>query len=170
MNKTILVVDDDNMFCQVLANSLNKKGFIVSSANSVAEAAEIIKNQYFNYAIIDLKMPEMLGTELLKILPSSTKTIILTGFASIATAVAAIKLGAFHYLTKPVNLDEILVILNEEQLKPEMVEKLSTDRLEWEYINQTLAMFNGNISKTANYLNMHRRTLQRKLAKKPVIR
>jgi len=126
------------------------------------------------YAVIDLRIGYDSGLELVKKLISlddNTQIVMLTGFASIATAVEAIKLGAVHYLTKPANADEILVALNKNKGDPSVTiseNPLSIKRLEWEHLQKILMQYDGNISAAARALNMHRRTLQRKLDKKPV--
>jgi two-component system response regulator RegA len=172
---SLLIADDDPTFCEVLARALERRGFTVAVAHDVPSALSLAQRDPPQYAVIDLKMPGPSGLELvreLRALNAGIRIVVLTGYASIATAVEAIKLGATHYLAKPANADEILAAL---QTEPATVNANDTDfqplsvaRLEWEHIQKVLAEHDGNISATARALNMHRRTLQRKLAKRPV--
>ena len=170
----LLIVDDDHIFRQVLAKAMLKRGYEVIQAESVEQAIELIALQTPEYAVIDLKMNGASGLELVKYLhdlDEQTRMVVLTGYASIATAAEAIKLGATHYLAKPANADEIMAaFLRIEGDSALLVNDnpLSVDRLEWEHIQRVLQEHEGNISATARALNMHRRTLQRKLAKYPV--
>lgn len=170
---SLLLVDDDEIFRQVLASALEKRGFEVTTAPDVPRAIAIAETSPPEYAVIDLKMPGPSGLVLvkrLKELDGATRILMLTGYASIATAVEAVKLGATHYLAKPVDADEIIAALNKtEGDENAMLSSvpLSVDRLEWEHIQRVMAENDGNISATARALNMHRRTLQRKLAKYP---
>jgi len=170
---TLLLVDDDADFLSVLAMAMRKRGFMVSTANSAESAFELAKAEPPEFAVVDLKMPGNSGLVLVRQLSSlqaGTKIVVLTGYASIATAIEAIKLGATHYLAKPVDADEIVAAF-EKQSGNEEIElasnPLSVNRLEWEHIQRVLAENDGNISETARRLNMHRRTLQRKLSKNP---
>jgi two-component system response regulator RegA len=171
---TLLIVDDDPTFREVLARAMRRRGFEVSTADSPAAALATARTQPHDYAIVDLKMPESSGLTLipeLRRLNGDMRILMLTGFASIATAVEAIKLGATHYLAKPADADEIYAALTRDESVMESDipdQRLSVDRLEWEHIQKVLADHDGNISATARALHMHRRTLQRKLSKKPV--
>lgn len=173
---SLLLVDDDPTFCQVLSQALTKRGFAVRLAHSVDEALCAIGDDPPEYAVIDLRMPGPSGlvlVEKLKTLDSHTRIVVLTGYASIATAVEAIKLGATHYLTKPADADEIVQAFHcetGETTMPIAENPLSVDRLEWEHIQKVLLECQGNISATARRLGMHRRTLQRKLNKRPARR
>lgn len=172
----LLLVDDDDMLRDVLARALTKRGFAVQTAQDVASALQLAEQESPEYAVVDLNMPGPSGlvlVEKLKQLDPHTRIVVLTGYASIATAVEAIKLGATHYLTKPADADEIVEALHRDSgdaSLPVGEQRLSVDRLEWEYIQKTLNEHNGNISATARALGMHRRTLQRKLFKRPVQR
>jgi two-component system response regulator RegA len=175
MSKSILLVDDDEVFLSVLSRSMERRGFSVTTAKSTEEALARASSDPPEYAVIDLKMPGESGLALIgKLLELDEKTriVVLTGYASIATAVEAIKLGAVHYLAKPAKAEEIVAALkrdSEGDSSAEVSENpMSVNRLEWEHIQSVLAENNGNISATARSLNMHRRTLQRKLSKKPV--
>ena len=169
-----LVVDDDPVFTQVLARSLTRRGFNTIVAESAEAALPLAKLHQPVFATVDLKMEGETGLiflpKLLEIVPEC-KVVILTGYSSIATAVEAIKLGAINYLCKPADTDEILTALNKEEANPEqgIAEKpMSVNRLTWEHIQKVLTENDGNISATARQLGMHRRTLQRKLQKRPV--
>ena len=169
----LLVVDDDLTFCGVLAKAMTKRGFNVTCAHSVEQAMESAESCMPEYAVIDLRLPGTSGltlVEKLKSLDPGTRIVMLTGYASIATAVEAIKLGATHYLAKPVDIDDILMAFERTNGDAEVqisTHPLSVGRLEWEYIQRVLNENKGNISITARALNMHRRTLQRKLTKYP---
>ena len=173
----IILVEDDQVFAQVITRSLEKKGFLVAHASNSKEALTLIQKRGFEYAILDLNLG---GETSLKLIPAFKKIVtdiqilILTGYASIATAVEAIKLGADNYLAKPADADEIIsAMINKNEQISENLEisktsiPMSVQRLEWEHIQRVLMDNKGNISATARQLQMHRRTLQRKLQKKP---
>ncbi len=170
---TLLVVDDDATLARVLRNAFEARGYAVRVAHDVTQGIAQAQADPPEYAVIDLKMPGPSGLELvatLKELDPATRIVMLTGYASIATAVEAIKLGAVHYLAKPADADEILAAFHRDEgdaTTPVQPKPLSVARLEWEHIQKVLAECGGNISETARRLNMHRRTLQRKLAKHP---
>jgi len=170
----LLLVDDDETFCSVLKPALEKRNFQVTVANDVKHGIVLAEQTEPEYAVIDLRIGYDSGLEMVKKLKSlddNTRIVMLTGFASIATAVEAIKLGAIHYLTKPANADEIVDALykNEGDSSVEINQNpLSVKRLEWEHLQKVLMQHDGNISAAARALNMHRRTLQRKLEKRPV--
>lgn len=170
---SLLIVDDDITFCDVLAKAMIKRGFNVNCAHTLDDALEKVDAITPEFAIIDLKLNNESGltlVEKLKTLDPGTRIVMLTGYASIATAVEAIKLGATHYLAKPVDADEIMKAFERTTGDSDVqisTNPLSVGRLEWEYIHRILTENNNNISVTARILNMHRRTLQRKLAKKP---
>lgn len=170
----LLLVDDDETFCSVLKPALEKRNFLVSVANDIATGIRLAEETDPEYAVIDLRIGLESGLEMVKKLielDSNTQIVMLTGFASIATAVEAIKLGAIHYLTKPANADEIVTALHKNEGDTSVVisdSPLSVKRLEWEHLQKVLMQHEGNISAAARALNMHRRTLQRKLEKHPV--
>ncbi|MDC8444999.1 MAG: response regulator transcription factor [Nitrosomonas sp.] len=170
---TLLIVDDDEIFCDVLAKAMTKRGFSVEITHNIEDALTKAETATPEYAIVDLKLDSESGlvlVEKLKALDPGTRIVMLTGYASVATAVEAIKLGATHYLAKPVDADEIMAAFDRtsgEADTPISASPLSVGRLEWEYIQRILTENDNNISVTARILNMHRRTLQRKLAKKP---
>lgn len=169
---TLLLVDDDDTFRAVLKRALEKRGYAVTGAGSVEDALPLAEANPPEYAVIDLKMQGASGLVLvqrLHELDPNTRIVMLTGYASIATAVEAIKLGATQYLSKPANADEIVTAFGHHANAETAfdAQPATVDRLEWEHINRVLQEQNGNISATARLLNMHRRTLQRKLQKNP---
>ena len=170
----VLLVDDDPTFCMVLKMAMEKRGFEVLVAHDLASGIELADKAEPEYAVIDLRIGYESGLSLVKRLvelDDHTRIVMLTGFASIATAVEAIKLGATHYLTKPADADEIVAALhkNEGNESVEIKDKpLSVKRLEWEHLQKILVEHDNNISAAARALGMHRRTLQRKLEKRPV--
>ncbi len=171
---TLLLVEDDDTLRGVLQRAFSRKGYAVSTAGSIPAAIELARQDAPEYAVVDLKLGDESGLELvvaLKTLDDATRIVVLTGYASITTAVEAIKLGATHYLAKPADANEILAALHKtegDSSVPVSTDPLSVDRLEWEHIQKVLAEHDGNVSATARALKMHRRTLQRKLGKKPV--
>ena len=172
----LLLVDDDPTFTRVMARAMSRRGLHVSIAGSAEEGLEMAKQDLPDYAVLDLKMEGDSGLVLLpKLLEldPEMKVLILTGYSSIATAVEAIKRGACNYLCKPADADDVLAALlskhaDLDTLVPE--NPMSVARLQWEHIQRVLAEHDGNISATARALGMHRRTLQRKLQKRPVRR
>ncbi len=170
----LLLVDDEKVFCKVLKAALERRGFEVLVAHNLEKGIALAEEYMPEYAVVDLRIGLDSGLELVKKLISldaNTACVVLTGFASIATAVEAIKLGAIHYLTKPANADEIVKALSKNAGDPDVAinkNPLSAKRLEWEHLQKILLQHDGNISAAARVLNMHRRTLQRKLEKKPV--
>jgi two-component system response regulator RegA len=170
----LLLVDDDPTFCVVLQQALEKRGFEVHIANELEPGLELAERITPEYAVIDLRIGHESGLLLVKRLAEldvNTRIVMLTGFASIATAVEAIKLGAVHYITKPADADEIVAALHKDEgdTSVEIKDKpLSVKRLEWEHLQKVLVAHDGNISAAARALGMHRRTLQRKLDKRPV--
>ena len=172
--ETLLLVDDDLTFCRVLSKALERRGFDVFTATDLAGGMELAADHHPDYAVIDLRIAQESGLELVEKLHAQQpdlRIVMLTGYASIATAVEAIKLGAIHYLTKPASVDDILSALQREGGDTAVTpaeHPISVKRLEWEHLQKVLMEHDGNISAAARALNMHRRTLQRKLAKKPV--
>lgn len=169
---TVLVVDDDRAFCSALAASLRRRGFAVVVAHNFEDGIAEAQAWSPDRAIVDLRMPGRGGLELvaaLRRLDSTIAVVVLTGYGSIATAIEAIKMGATHYLTKPAEPDEILLAF--ERTEPVLIEPPSPqhakplDELEWEHLQQVLTDCRGNISEAARRLGMHRRSLQRKLAR-----
>ena len=176
MTQRILLVDDDIAFTGVLERGLTRRGYHCLRCSSAAEALANCSEFQPHYIVLDLNMP---GTSGLLVLPQllasvpAARLVVLTGYSSIATAVEATKSGATNYLCKPASIDEILAALKEDRLVPEPdipADPISIERLEWEHIQRVLNDSEGNISATARALGMHRRTLQRKLQKRPVKR
>ena len=170
---SLLLVDDDITFCKVLSAALEKRGFAVTVSHSVEQAIPLAEGNPPEFAVVDLKMGGAPGLALVKVLHSldpHTRIVVLTGYASIATAVEAIKLGATQYLAKPANADEIVAAFNHapDSNAPLKTQPAQIESLEWEHIQRVLHEHGDNISATARALNMHRRTLQRKLAKPPL--
>ena len=178
MSEHFLIVDDDSTFTRVLARAMTRRGFEVAVARNVPDAIKLAEEQPPAYATVDLKMEGPSGLALipeLRTLNPKMKILVLTGYASIATTVDAIKSGADNYLPKPADADQILRALNNdldnEDVPADIPDTpMSVNRLEWEHIQKVLHEHDGNISATARALGMHRRTLQRKLAKHPVRR
>lgn len=172
----LLIADDDELFCAVLSRALGARGFDVTVAHDVDGALGLAKGTPPDFAVVDLQMPGRSGLELvagLAALNPQTRIVVLTGYASIATAVEAVKLGATHYLTKPADADQITAAFERrkgDSLAPIAEQPMSVDRLAWEHIQKVLNECDGNVSATARRLGMHRRTLQRKLRKRPVRR
>ncbi|MEE2766719.1 MAG: response regulator transcription factor [Pseudomonadota bacterium] len=173
-NAHLLLVDDDPIYCSVLGQALEKRNYEVSIAYDLENGFRLAEETQPEYAVIDLRIGHESGLEMVKKLKEfddQIHIVILTGFASIATAVEAIKLGATHYLTKPAATNEIVDALNRKQGDETTSVKerpLSVRRLEWEHLQKVLMEHDGNISAAARALGMHRRTLQRKLDKRPV--
>ena len=174
----LLLVEDDEVFARVIARALSQRGYGLAHAIDNPSAHQLINSHTFDLAILDLNLGGETSLELIEPLKTRNpeiRILILTGYASIATAVEAIKLGADNYLAKPADTDEILTALlgNNElgelsKTDASRMEPMSVRRLEWEHIQKDLKENDGNISATARSLGMYRRTLQRKLAKKPV--
>ncbi|MDX2422491.1 MAG: response regulator transcription factor [Amphritea sp.] len=176
-NSTVLrflIVDDDETFSRVLSRAIKRRGYETAIAGSAEQALTMLDTFRPDLATLDLKMGGASGISLipqLKAVNPDIRILILTGYASISTAVEAIKLGATDYLAKPADTDQILAKLKGSTPDPdvEIADKpMSVGRLEWEHIQKVLTEHEGNISATARALGMHRRTLQRKLQKRPV--
>jgi two-component system response regulator RegA len=175
MNKArLLLVDDDPVFLQVLGKAMGKRGYDVITATGIADAVALARDAMPGLAVVDLKLDGESGLDLIPLLIEinpQMNIVVLTGYSSIATAVTAIKRGASEYLSKPVTAGDVEKALSGQWQRDDSLEDLtpmSVERLEWEYIQKVLKENDGNISATARSLGMYRRTLQRKLAKKPV--
>jgi two-component system, response regulator RegA len=173
----MLVVDDDERFRERLSKALSARAYLVLTASNHAQAMTHAAVRRVDRAIVDLRMPGPDGLVLIRDLlgqQPEIEIVVLTGYGSIATAVEAMRLGARDYLTKPCHADRILLSFeaDSERLReePPGYDIPSLARLEWEHIERVLRECNGNVSKTARVLGMHRRTLQHKLAKFPVAR
>jgi two-component system response regulator RegA len=175
MNPRILVVDDDAVFADTLARSLARRGARTRVAHSTAGAIAQLPEFEPTHAVLDLKLGDENGLATLRELLARRKglrVLLLTGYASLATAVEAVKLGAVNYLAKPVDAQAVLAALGEQAAAPTVAATVdergpSLKRLEWEHIQRVLAECEGNISAAARRLGLHRRTLQRKLGKRP---
>jgi len=172
ISEKILLVDDDEIFCQVMQRALTRRGFSVDTFQSAHASVGAMHEFSYAKAIVDLKIAQESGLALIKNLKAinpEMDIIMLTGYSSISTAVEAVKLGALNYFCKPVEVDDILQAFANDEQEIELPENPTTlDRLEWEHIQKTLQDNEGNISACARILGMHRRTLQRKLQKRPV--
>ena len=170
-DRTLLLVDDDKPFVTRLARAMELRGFTVSTAESVNEGLAAISRAAPAFAVIDMRLGDGNGLDVISDLKArrpEARGIILTGYGNIATAVTAVKLGAFDYLAKPADADEIFSALMATQHdKAELPENpMSADRVRWEHIQRIYELCGRNVSETARRLNMHRRTLQRILAKR----
>jgi two-component system response regulator RegA len=171
----ILVIDDDPVFADTLVRSFKRRGVHAVAAYFIEQAIQMAQQQTLTDITLDLNMGECSGLHAiapLRALQPQANLLVLTGYASIATTVQAIKAGADNYLAKPADAVSILKALDQSMDSPELFEfePMSVSRLEWEHIQSVLLAHDGNVSATARALNMHRRTLQRKLLKKPVSR
>ncbi|MEZ5958298.1 MAG: ActR/PrrA/RegA family redox response regulator transcription factor [Hyphomonadaceae bacterium] len=169
--KTLLILDDDAAFRTRLARALETRGFEVSAVASVAEANDIATKSPPAYAVLDLRLEDGSGLAVVEALNKSRpdcRVVMLTGYGAIATAVAAVKAGALDYLAKPADPEDIVkALLASPDEKPEPPENpMSADRIRWEHIQRVYELCGHNVSETARRLNMHRRTLQRILAKR----
>lgn len=168
---SLLLVDDDEIFVTRLARAMEKRGFDVRTALSVSEARKLIADKPPAYAVVDLRLEDGSGldvVELLRELRGDARIIVLTGYGAIATAVAAVKLGATDYLAKPADASDVTSALlsMRESLPPPPENPMSADRVRWEHIQRVYEQCDRNVSETARRLHMHRRTLQRILAKR----
>jgi two-component system response regulator RegA len=171
VDKSLLIVDDDNPFRERLARAMEKKGFQVSQAEGVKKGIESVKQKKPAFAVVDLRLNDGNGLEVVKEIQSSnskSRVIMLTGYGNIPTAVAAIKEGAIDYLAKPADAEDVeRALLAEPDRKAEPPENpMSADRVKWEHIHRVFELCNRNVSETARRLKMHRRTLQRILSKR----
>ena len=170
-DKSLLIVDDDNPFRERLARAMEKKGFQVTQAEGVKKGIETIKIKKPAFAVVDLRLNDGNGLEVVKEIQNSnseSRIIMLTGYGNIPTAVAAIKEGAIDYLAKPADADDVeKALLADRDKKAAPPENpMSADRVKWEHIHRVFELCNRNVSETARRLRMHRRTLQRILSKR----
>jgi len=170
MDKSLLIVDDDEPFRNRLVRAMERREFVVRSASGVGEAIEMARENPPAFAVVDLKLLDGSGLDIvpeLRELRDDMRVVILTGYGNIATAVAAVKSGAVDYLAKPADADEIVAaLMAAPDSHPAPPEKpMSADRVRWEHIQRVFELCDRNVSETARRLNMHRRTLQRILAK-----
>jgi two-component system response regulator RegA len=169
-DRTLLIVDDDTPFRTRLARIMESRGFDCEVASSVAEGVIAVKRRPPSYALLDLRLEDGSGLDIAKAIHARghpTKVVMLTGYGNIATAVAAVKTGAVDYLAKPADANAIeAALLAEGDLPPPPEQPMSADRVRWEHIQRVYEQCERNVSETARRLNMHRRTLQRILAKR----
>ncbi|MDQ2953444.1 MAG: ActR/PrrA/RegA family redox response regulator transcription factor [Pseudomonadota bacterium] len=169
--RSLLIVDDDKSFLQRLARAMEGRGFQVITAESVADGVAQVEKASPAFAVVDMRLSDGNGIDVITALKrrrADARGIILTGYGNIATAVNAVKLGAIDYLAKPADADDVIAaLLAVEGRKPEPPEyPMSADRVRWEHIQRIYELCGRNVSETARQLNMHRRTLQRILAKR----
>ncbi len=176
MSMNVVIVDDDVAFGAALSRAFEKRDYSTSVVNNIAELEKLDNLHAMQFGVVDLRIGADSGLNAIKFLLAKNpdiKIVMLTAYASIATTVEAIKLGAINYLTKPASVQDIINKLHNNQANPQqpIEEKtLSVKRLEWEHLQKVLLEHDGNVSAAARALNMHRRTLQRKLQKYPVKR
>ncbi len=168
---TLLIVDDDRPFLQRIARAMESRGFAVEMAESVAEGLAHIARQPPDYAVVDMRLEDGNGLDVIAVLKEvhpETRAVVLTGYGNIATAVTAVKMGATDYLAKPADADDVYqaLIAPPDAKAPPPDNPMSADRVRWEHIQRVYELCNRNVSETARRLNMHRRTLQRILAKR----
>ena len=168
--RTLLIVDDDAPLCQRLARAMERRGFIVDTADSVAGGVAAATNEPPAFAVVDMRLGDGRGFEVVSALRTArpdARIVMLTGYGNIATAVAAVKAGAIDYLPKPADADAVeRALLAQEGAVPEPPEDpMSADRVRWEHIQRVFELCDRNVSETARRLKMHRRTLQRILSK-----
>ena len=174
VDKSLLIVDDDNPFRERLARAMEKKGFSVTQAESVNKGVNAAKQKKPAFAVVDLRLGDGSGLEVVKEIQNNSskekksRIIMLTGYGNIPTAVAAIKEGAIDYLAKPADADDVeKALLADPDKKAQPPENpMSADRVKWEHIHRVFELCNRNVSETARRLKMHRRTLQRILSKR----
>jgi two-component system response regulator RegA len=170
-DRSLLLVDDDEPFLRRLAKAMEKRGFEVETAGSVAAGRAIATARPPAYAVIDLRLEDGNGLDVVEVLRAKrpdARVVVLTGYGAIATAVAAVKIGATDYLSKPADANDITnaLLANGDDLPPPPENPMSADRVKWEHIQRVYELCDRNVSETARRLNMHRRTLQRILAKR----
>ena len=168
--RSVLVVEDDRSFLQRLGKALEQRGFAVTTAESVADGLSQVEQAAPAFAVVDMRLGDGTGLDVISALKRrrpEARGIILTGYGNIATAVTAVKLGAVDYLAKPCDADDVVAALLAHDKKTEPPENpMSADRVRWEHIQRIYELCGRNVSETARRLNMHRRTLQRILAKR----
>ena len=170
-DKSLLILDDDDPLRGRLSRAMEKKGFVVKEAKSVAEGLDIVRKSPPNFAVVDLRLEDGNGLDVIKELSKSktdSRIVMLTGYGNLPTAVAAVKAGAIDYIAKPVDADDVesaLLASPESKAKPPE-NPMSADRVKWEHIHRVFELCNRNVSETARRLKMHRRTLQRILSKR----
>jgi len=170
-DRTLLLVDDDEAFLKRLGKAMEKRGFLVELADTVAAGKAVAQDRPPAYAVIDLRLEDGNGldvVETLRVSRPDSRIVVLTGYGAIATAVAAVKIGATDYLSKPADATDVTnaLLARKTELPPPPDNPMSADRVRWEHIQRVYEMCDRNVSDTARRLSMHRRTLQRILAKR----
>lgn len=170
-DKSLLLVDDDEPFLRRLAKAMEKRGFEVETAGSVAAGQAIATARPPAYAVVDLRLGDGNGLDVVEVIRdkrADSRVVVLTGYGAIATAVAAVKIGATDYLSKPADASDVMKALLSapDELPSPPENPMSADRVRWEHIQRVYELCDRNVSETARRLNMHRRTLQRILAKR----
>ncbi len=169
--RSLLIVDDDKPFLSRLARAMEERGFMVRTAESVKEGKQAIRRKAPAFAVVDMRLDDGTGLEVIEVLRElrpAARAVVLTGYGNLASAVTAVKLGAVDYLAKPADADDVLNALmasSSSKAKPPE-NPMSADRVRWEHIQRVFELCDRNVSETARRLNMHRRTLQRILAKR----
>ena len=168
---SLLLVDDDEAFLKRLAKAMEKRGFAVETAETVAAGKAICTARPPAYAVVDLRLEDGNGLDVVEVLRASrpdARIVVLTGYGAIATAVAAVKIGATDYLAKPADATDVMnaLVAREDSLPPPPENPMSADRVRWEHIQRVYELCDRNVSETARRLSMHRRTLQHILAKR----
>jgi two-component system response regulator RegA len=168
---TLLLVDDDEAFLKRLGKAMEKRGFSVEMASTVADGRSIASARPPAYAVVDLRLGDGNGLDVVEVLRErrpDSRVVVLTGYGAIATAVAAVKIGATDYLSKPADATDVMnaLLSSGDSLPPPPENPMSADRVRWEHIQRVYELCDRNVSETARRLNMHRRTLQRILAKR----
>ncbi|WP_412504489.1 ActR/PrrA/RegA family redox response regulator transcription factor [Roseovarius sp. SYSU LYC5161] len=168
---SLLIVDDDEAFLRRLAKAMEKRGFAVETAESVADGRAIATARPPAYAVVDLRLEDGNGLDVVEVLREKrpdSRIVVLTGYGAIATAVAAVKMGATDYMSKPADARDVThaLLATGDELPPPPDNLMSADRVRWEHIQRVYELCDRNVSETARRLNMHRRTLQRILAKR----
>jgi len=170
-DRSLMLVDDDEPFLRRLAKAMEKRGFEIETAGSVAAGKAIATARPPAYAVVDLRLEDGNGLDVVEVLREKrpdSRVVVLTGYGAIATAVAAVKIGATDYLSKPADATDIVnaLLTKPDELPPPPENPMSADRVRWEHIQRVYELCDRNVSETARRLNMHRRTLQRILAKR----
>lgn len=170
-DNSLLLVDDDEPFLRRLMRAMEKRGFAPEGASSVAAGKAIATARPPAYAVVDLRLEDGNGLDVVEVLREKrpdSRVVVLTGYGAIATAVAAVKIGATDYLSKPADANDIMnaLLAPQDELPPPPENPMSADRVRWEHIQRVYELCDRNVSETARRLNMHRRTLQRILAKR----
>jgi two-component system response regulator RegA len=170
-DRSLIIVDDDRAFAQRLVRAMELRGFEVRGAHSIAEGIDLIRERAPAFAVVDMRLEDGNGLEVIAELARArpdARAIVLTGYGNIATAVTAVKLGAVDYLAKPADADDVTdaLLAPSDDKAPPPENPMSADRVRWEHIQRVYELCNRNVSETARRLNMHRRTLQRILAKR----